>query len=200
VSIQKSIIMKKLTVFVLAVITICVFAKNNTAKKTEVELNSAQRLYVAINKYAGEYGIPLHIAYNVAVLETGYRGPFHETYNHKQTSKAGAVGAMQIMPQYASHYAGFKVSKTMLRDSIELNVEISMKMLNEWYKRYKRWDKATGAYNTGRPIINKYAKKAVVEDYYLTRWIKSDSLPSVYEFIPEIDSIETDSTLFGSAK
>ena len=49
-------------------------------------------------------------------------------------------------------------------------------MLNEWYKRYKRWDKATGAYNTGKPIINKYAKKAVIEDFYLTRWIKPDTL------------------------
>ena len=192
--------MKRLIAFTLTVITICVFASSNSIKKTELKLNPAQRLYVAINKYAEQYDIPLYIAYNVACLETGYKGPFHETYNHKQTSKAGALGAMQIMPQYASHYAGFKVSKTLLRDSIELNVEISMKMLNEWYKRYKRWDKATGAYNTGRPIINKYAKKAVVEDYYLTRWIKSDSLPSVYEFVPEIDSIKTDSTLFGSAE
>jgi len=192
--------MKKLIAFALAVITMCVFAGSNTTEKTEAKLNSAQRLYVAINKYAEEYNIPLHIAYNVAVLETGYRGPFHETYNHKQTSKAGALGAMQIMPQYASHYAGFKVSKALLRDSIELNVEISMKMLNEWYKRYKRWDKATGAYNTGRPIINKYAEKAVIKDYYLTRWIKSDSLPSVYEFIPEVDSIKVDSTLFGSTE
>jgi soluble lytic murein transglycosylase-like protein len=97
---------------------------------------------------------------------------------------------MQIMPQYASHYAGFKVSKVMLRDSIELNVEISMKMLNEWYKRYKRWDKATGAYNTGKPIINKYAKKAVVKDFYLSRWIKPDTLIATPDtVITELDSI-----------
>jgi len=179
--------MKRLLVFVLTVITICVFASGSSIKKTELKLNSAQRLYVAINKYAEKYDIPLYIAYNVASLETGYRGPFHDAYNHKQTSKAGAVGAMQIMPQYASHYAGFKVSKAVLRDSIELNVEISMKMLNEWYTRYKDWKKATGAYNTGRPIINKYAKKAAIEDFYLKHWVHGDSIPDV--LVPIVDTL-----------
>jgi soluble lytic murein transglycosylase-like protein len=188
--------MKRLITFCLAVITICVFASSNSIKKTEVKLNPAQRLYVAINKYAEQYDIPLYIAYNVASLETGYKGPFHETYNHKQISSAGALGAMQIMPQYASHYAGFKVSKAILRDSIELNVEISMKMLNEWYKRYKRWDKATGAYNTGRPIINKYAQKASVEDFYVTRWIHGDSIPEL--LAPIIDTLSQKE--FGLAK
>ncbi len=190
--------MKKLFVLILATLTICVLA-GTTNEREKIVLTPAQRLYIAINQYATEYKIPLHIAYNVAVLETGYKGPYHDSYNHKQTSKAGAVGAMQIMPQYASHYAGFKVSKTMLRDSIELNVEISMKMLNEWYKRFKRWDKATGAYNTGRPIINKYAKKAVVEDYYLTRWIRPDSITPIFEY-PIMDSLKVDSTLLGSTK
>lgn len=192
--------MKKLITLILVTFTICVLAGSITTRKQELKLNPAQRLYIAIDKYANEYSIPLHIAYNVACLETGYKGPYHENYNHKQTSSAGALGAMQIMPQYASHYAGFKVSKAMLRDSIELNVEISMKMLNEWYKRYKRWDKATGAYNTGKPIINKYAKKATIKDYYLTRWIRPDSLPAVFEFYPEIDSVKVDSTLLGSTK
>ena len=188
--------MKRLITFCLAVITICVFASSTSIKKTEVKLNPAQRLYVAINKYAEQYDIPLYIVYNVASLETGYKGPFHETYNHKQISSAGALGAMQIMPQYASHYAGFKVSKAILRDSIELNVEISMKMLNEWYKRYKRWDKATGAYNTGRPIINKYAQKASVEDFYVTRWIHGDSIPEL--LAPIIDTLSQKE--FGLAK
>jgi soluble lytic murein transglycosylase-like protein len=181
--------MKKLITLILVTFTICVLAGSVTTKKQELKLNPAQRLYIAIDKYANEYSIPLHIAYNVACLETGYKGPYHESYNHKQTSSAGAVGAMQIMPQYASHYAGFKVSKTVLRDSIELNVEISMKMLNEWYSRYKRWDKATGAYNTGRPIINKYAQRASIENYYVSRWINVDSIPILYPIINQSDSL-----------
>jgi soluble lytic murein transglycosylase-like protein len=179
--------MRKIIMFILTVVTLYAFTSYNSIKKVEIKLNPAQRLFLAINKYAEEYNIPLHIAYNVACLETGYRGPFHDTYNHKQTSKAGALGAMQIMPKYASHYAGFKVSKAVLRDSIELNVEISMKMLKEWYNRYKRWDKATGAYNTGKPIINKYAKNAVIEDFYTKRWIHGDSIPEV--LVPIIDTL-----------
>ena len=191
--------MKKLFAIILTTLAICVLA-NNSNEKEKVTLTPAQRLYIAIDKYAAQYDIPLHIAYNVACLETGYRGPYHNNYNHKQISSAGACGAMQIMPRYASHYAGFKVSKAVLLDSIELNVEISMKMLNEWYKRYKRWDKATVAYNTGKPIINKYAKKAVIEDFYLNRWIRPDSLPAVFDLYPVKDSVEIDSTLLGSNK
>jgi soluble lytic murein transglycosylase-like protein len=190
----------KQVLVVLAVITaVCVFAHIRIGRE-KIDLNPAQRLYVAINKYAEQYNIPLYIAYNVACLETGYRGPHHNTYNHRQTSSAGTLGAMQIMPQYASHYAGFKVSKAVLKDSIELNVEISMKMLNEWYTRYKRWDKATGAYNTGRPIINKYAQRAVVEDFYVKRWIKPDSLPSVSDLLDEELFIKVDTTLIGSTE
>ena len=191
--------MKKLFVLVLTTLTMCMLASNPDVKY-EVSLTPAQRLYIAINQYASEYEIPLYITYNIAVLETGYKGPYHDSYNHKQTSKAGAVGAMQIMPQYASHYAGFKVSKALFRDSIELNVEISMKMLSKWYERYQRWDKATGAYNTGRPIINKYAQKAVIDDYYLTRWIRPDSITPIFDYDVKIDSIKTDSPLFGSVK
>jgi len=182
--------MKQALLVLSLALTVYVFASIKT--ETEKTLTPAQRLYVAINKYADQYNVPLYIAYNVACLETGYKGPHHETYNHKQTSSAGALGAMQIMPQYASHYAGFKVSKAVLKDSIELNVEISMKMLNEWYTRYKRWDKATGAYNTGRPIINKYAQKAIIKDFYIKRWIKSDSLPPIEDL-----DFKTDSSLFG---
>jgi soluble lytic murein transglycosylase-like protein len=191
--------MKKvlLTVATLATV-VCVASFSNTPQP--VKLNPAQRLYASIMTYAQQYEIPLHIAFNVARIETGYKGPFHDGYNHKQTSSAGALGPMQIMPQYASHYAGFKVSKAVLLDSIELNVEISMKMLNEWYKRYKRWDKATGAYNTGKPIINKYAKKAVIEDFYLNRWIRPDSLPAVFDLNPVKDSVEIDTTILGSNK
>ena len=46
----------------------------------------------------------------------------HKGYNHSQVSKAGALGPMQIMYKYASYFAGRKVTKTELKDSIEFNV------------------------------------------------------------------------------
>ena len=183
--------MKKLLVIVaILVTTICIASLCYTPSE-QVKLNPAQRLYASIMTYAKQYEIPLHIVFNVARIETGYRGPFHDNYNHKQTSKAGALGPMQIMPQYASAYAGFKVKKPVLKDSIELNVQISMKMLREWYNRYNDWGKATGAYNTGRPIINSYARNAMKKNY-IDHWIKPDStdiVPDTLEYLSEIDLV-----------
>jgi soluble lytic murein transglycosylase-like protein len=107
----------------------------------------------------------------VATIETSYRGPEDSTYNHKRISSAGAVGPMQIMPKYASWFAGFPVKRQELKDSIELNVWLSMKILNYQYNRFGTWEKALGAYNTGRPIINSYAKKAINPKYYLSKWM-----------------------------
>ena len=182
--------MKKLLILtaILAVV-ICIVSFSD--KETPVKLNSAQRLYASIMTYAKQYNVPLHVAFNVARIETGYKGPFHDGYNHKQTSSAGALGAMQIMPQYASHYAGFKVKKPVLKDSIELNVKISMKMLSEWYSRYNDWGKAAGAYNTGRPVINNYARNAIKKNY-IDHWIRPDStdvVPDTLAYLARVDLV-----------
>jgi hypothetical protein len=50
-----------------------------------------------------------------------------------------------------------------------------MKMLRDWHDRYKDWSKATGAYNTGKPILNKYAQNAVKYNYE-NYWMKPDSV------------------------
>ncbi len=166
--------MKKLFVLILATLTICVLA-GTTNEREKIVLTPAQRLYIAINQYAAEYKIPLHIAYNVAVLETGYKGPYHDSYNHKQTSKAGAVGAMQIMPRYASYFAGRKVTKTELMHDLETNVWLSMKILSQHYSKYKNWATACGAYNTGQPVLNKYAKFCGDNLNFVKHWVNLDS-------------------------
>jgi soluble lytic murein transglycosylase-like protein len=139
--------------------------------KPKVDKTPAERMYSAIVAYADTFDVPLHIAFNVATIETSYRGPEDSTYNHKRISSAGAVGPMQIMPKYASWFAGFPVKRQELKDSIELNVWLSMKILNYQYNRFGTWEKALGAYNTGRPIINSYAKKAINPKYYLSKWM-----------------------------
>jgi hypothetical protein len=83
---------------------------------------------------------------------------------------------MQIRYKYASYFAERKVTKNELRDSIEFNVNLSMKILAQNFKRYKSWAKAAGAYNTGRPIVNRYAKEAVKKDYQRNWITEKDSL------------------------
>ena len=182
--------MKKILLVVATFATvICIASQFKTPQL--IKLNPAQRLYASIMTYAKQYEIPLYVAFNVARIETGYKGPFHDGYNHKQTSSAGALGPMQIMPQYASYYAGFKVKKPVLKDSIELNVKISMKMLREWYNRYNDWGKAAGAYNTGRPVMNSYARNAIKKNYidYWTRPDSTDVVPDTLAYLARVDLV-----------
>lgn len=152
------------------------FISGRTYKKHEIP-NHALRMYRAIMLYSGMYQVPKHVAFNIAHLETTYRGPQDSTYNPSRVSNKGAMGPMQIMYKYASYFAERKVTKSELRDSIEFNVNLSMKILAQNYKRFKSWAKAAGAYNTGRPIINRYAKEAVKKDYK-RNWIQEEKLLS----------------------
>jgi soluble lytic murein transglycosylase-like protein len=169
--------MKNLLILFSLIFTIFVYAQVTYTNPDCEPKTNAEKMYESILIHADSFDVPLHIAFNVARMETGYRGPNHESYNHKQTSKAGAVGPMQIMPKYASYFAGFPVKKKELKDSIDLNVYISMKVLSKLYDKYGNWKKALGAYNTGRPIINDYAQKGVEKDY-IKHWIPNKKDPT----------------------
>lgn len=117
------------------------------------------RMFYAIEKYAEYYGIPKKYAYGIAYAETSYEGPFHENYNHKQVSYAGAVGPMQIMPSTAKlMWPDLNITQARLFN-IGFNVHTSMKLLRDLHDRYKNWKLVFGCYNTGRPIVNRYAEK-----------------------------------------
>jgi hypothetical protein len=115
------------------------------------------QMYYAIEKYAEEYKIPLDYAYGIAFCETRYKGPFDWKYNHAQTSCAGAVGPMQIMPQYAHPYIEGPFTRKELMTNIDMNVKVSMQMLRKLKNAHGDWKLVFGAYNTGRPCVNDYA-------------------------------------------
>jgi soluble lytic murein transglycosylase-like protein len=202
-------IMKKLIpLFIFLSLTMSAKFLNNTPASEDKSKTNAETLYECIVKYAPIYGVPFQIAFNVARIETGYLGPYHDSYDHKQTSRAGCVGPMQLMPKYAKIYAqrelNRKVTTKDLKEDIDLNVHLSMIILNELYARHGRWDYACGAYNTGKKIINGYAKKATTQDY-LVYWAKpeaSDELLTAHIEYKEVsDSIFasndlSDTTLF----
>jgi soluble lytic murein transglycosylase-like protein len=134
----------------------------------EEVVNSAPaiQMYFYIKKYAEEYGVPEAYAFAVAYQETRYKGPLDLTYDHRITSSAGAVGPMQIIPQYAHKFAGRRVTPNELKTDIKLNVKVSMGMLRKWYDVYHDWGLAAGAYNTGRPVMNGYARSVINKEYY----------------------------------
>lgn len=115
------------------------------------------QMYYAIEKYAKEYEIPLDYAYGIAFCETRYKGPFDWKYNHTQSSCAGAVGPMQIMPQYAHPYIEGPFTRKELMTNIDMNVRVSMQMLRKLKNIHGDWKLVFGAYNTGRPCVNGYA-------------------------------------------
>lgn len=128
------------------------------------------KMYELIEKYSKLHSIPKYIAYNIAYLETRYQGPFHWNYKPNQTSSVGAVGPMQIMPATAKFINKTYVSTNVLRNDIELNIETSMKLLEHLYERYSDWALVCGCYNTGRPIINGYAKFCSSNKDYQKNW------------------------------
>ena len=139
-----------------------------------------ERMYYLIENYSDTFCIPKYIAYNVAYKETKYRGPLDTLYNPYLTSRAGAIGAMQIMPQYASYFAGRNITKKELMYNLETNVWLSMKILAQHYEKYQNWTTVCGVYNTGRPIINKYAKFCGSNLEFVNKWVNIDSLSSQF--------------------
>jgi soluble lytic murein transglycosylase-like protein len=108
----------------------------------------------------------------VAYRETRYQGPFDWNYNGKLISVSGAKGPMQIMPSTANYVSGKKISQKDLLYNIDLNVQISMKLLSKLHKQYKDWAVICGYYNTGLPIINDYAKFCAFNKDYKKNWVK----------------------------
>lgn len=132
---------------------------------------SSLKLYKSIEKYSEEYNVPRHILYNIAFIETRYQGPFHWDYKHNLGSYAGALGPMQIMPSTAKLIHKKTIPKVKLKNDIDFNVSTSAILLNKLFNTYKDWRKVCGAYNTGQPIINSYAKYCTENVKYWEKWL-----------------------------
>jgi len=164
-------------ILVLAIVSLMYYNINRKLDYFEERLDLAQgtislQMYESIEHWSDSFNIPKYIAYNVAYLETGYKGPFDFSYNPYLTSSAGAVGPMQIITQWAHPYAGRRLTDKELKTNIDLNVKISMQMLNVWYRIHKDWTLAAGAYNSGQPIRNEYAIYVASNKDYKSKWKK----------------------------
>ena len=141
----------------------------DSADSAYARLPACIRLFVTVLKCTEEYNIPMNIAFGLAFYESGYKGPLQVNYNPKLTSKSNAYGAMQIKVKTANYVSDTAVSKFDLLNNLELNVRLSLKLLSLLKNQYGSWALALGAYNTGKPVVNKYAKNIVKfksEDYF----------------------------------
>lgn len=133
------------------------------------------QVYFYTKKYCAEFNVPEEIAFAVAKLETGYKGPDKFAYNPtNQISVANALGAYQLLLSTAKdmyEYLGYgprhELTKQMLLDDVELNVRLGICYLR-WLKNNisPNWIIVCGFYNSGYQIVNDYARHAVkVYDY-----------------------------------
>ena len=57
------------------------------------------------------------------------------------------------------------------QNNIELNIRTSMKLLHQLYGRYGNWGLVCGCYNTGRPIVNDYARYCASNYNFKNKWV-----------------------------
>ena len=110
--------------------------------RTEISVDDPPclQMYFSIEKFAEQYDIPKRFAYGIAFAETRYEGPFDWNYKHTQTSYAGAIGPMQIMPGTARlMWPDSTISNHRLMTDIQFNVETSMKLLRRLHDKYGDW-------------------------------------------------------------
>ncbi|HPM21362.1 MAG TPA: lytic transglycosylase domain-containing protein [Thermotogota bacterium] len=118
-------------------------------------------IYHSAIKWASYYDIPVKYMFNVLKYETGYSFT-NGKYNPYRISSAGALGPAQVMLSTARYiYDNDEITKDDLLYNIDFNIMTSAKLINKLYKLYDDWELVFGAYNTGRPIINSYAKLIV---------------------------------------
>lgn len=135
---------------------------NKTKSERKAFVISSMELYDCIIKYSEIYKVPKNIAFGIAYSETKYKSPYDVNYNHGQKSFAGALGPMQVMPMSAKYiWKCDTITNSYLKENIDFNVHTSMKLLCYYKKKHGSWLKALGAYNTGKPIVNDYAKKTL---------------------------------------
>lgn len=145
-------------------------AQIDTQSNFEANAPTPIEMYQLIEKYADQYRVPRHIAYNIAYLETRYKGPFDWSYQPALESYAGAVGPMQVMVSTAQFINNRSITKSRLKNDLETNVKTSMKLLRRLHDMYGNWLLVCGAYNTGRPLVNEYATFCVTNKDYRKNW------------------------------
>ena len=173
----------KLSIFVVILLGVFLVSFDNRCSivdrvnQTGLSVNDSTpsiKMYNSLIKWSCFYEVPIQYAFALAYSESRYKGPAHIDYKYSLTSKSGALGPMQIKLSTAKLYLeeGENLTKGVLKNDIDFNVMISMRILRDLKDTYGTWGKAFGAYSTGRPIVNKYAKNILANKFV---WVNIDN-------------------------
>lgn len=111
---------------------------------------NAQRWAPVIGAAEAANGIPSGLLARMAYQESGYStGVIDGT----QSSSAGALGILQLMPQY---FSTVNVPRPYSDASIEAQINQAAQYLASLYNQFGDWPTAVAAYNDGPGNINAY--------------------------------------------
>ncbi len=103
-----------------------------------------------INAIEAQYGIPTDLLARMAYQESHFRP---DVITGEQASDAGALGIMQLMPQY---FATVRVMRPYTVGDVEAQIREAAGELVRLMNYYNDWGLAVAAYNDGEGNVNKY--------------------------------------------
>lgn len=97
-----------------------------------------------------QYGIPTGLLARQAYEESGYRT---SVINGTQSSPAGALGILQLMPQY---FSSVQVPIPFSDGAIEGQIAQAAGYMHQLYQEFGNWPAALAAYNAGPGTVSQY--------------------------------------------
>jgi soluble lytic murein transglycosylase-like protein len=105
----------------------------------------------ALNAAEAQYGIPTDLLARLAYQESHFR---HEIITGEKASPAGALGMMQMMPQF---YDSVRVPRPFTPDATQAQINQAAQTLAGHYATFHSWPLALAAYNAGAGAVHKYS-------------------------------------------
>jgi len=100
----------------------------------------------SVEKWCKIYKVPSIYVFNILKNESGYG---RRNFNPRIISRNGLyIGAMQISMRTAVHING-RLSVNKLKNDVDINIKIGIKLLSVLYKKYGNWEMSIAAYNCG---------------------------------------------------
>jgi soluble lytic murein transglycosylase-like protein len=103
-----------------------------------------------INSIEAQYGIPPNLLARIAYQESRFRP---DVITGSTVSSAGALGIMQLMPQY---FHSVNVPRPYSPDDTTAQITEAAQLLANLYAHFGDWSLAIAAYNDGQGNIDAY--------------------------------------------
>lgn len=103
-----------------------------------------------INAAESQAGIPANLLARMAYQESHFR---QEIIDGTQSSPAGALGILQLMPRY---FASVQVPRPFSPQDTSAQIQEAAQLLSNLYRHYQDWGLAVAAYNDGQGNVDAY--------------------------------------------